>query len=185
MGAVAEPRELPRVADRADDRAVRAFEAVYLECRLPVYRYLRTLTRSDDTATELTAATFERAIESANRLDRNRPALPWLLRIARNIAIDANRRNRPMLHLDELDTSAGTFASTLPEEAALVAERDSELRALVAALPEPQRHAIALRFAAGLTARDIGAVIGKSEEATQKLLSRALDALREAHDANR
>ena len=37
----------------------------------------------------------------------------------------------------------------------------------------------------GLTAREIGAVIGKSEEATQKVLSRALAAIREAHDVER
>ena len=49
------------------------------------------------------------------------------------------------------------------------------------ALPEPQRDALALRYSAGLTARQIGAVIGKSEEATQKLITRALSDLKEAY----
>jgi RNA polymerase sigma factor (sigma-70 family) len=49
----------------------------------------------------------------------------------------------------------------------------------VARLPEDQREAVGLRFGAGLTARQIGLVIGKSEEATQKLISRAIVRLRE------
>ena len=52
-------------------------------------------------------------------------------------------------------------------------------------LPDVQREALALRYAAGLTAREIGAVIGKSEQATQKLLSRALATLREEHRHDR
>ena len=42
-----------------------------------------------------------------------------------------------------------------------------------------QRDAIALRYAAGLTARQIAIVINKSEHATQKLISRAVVRLKE------
>jgi DNA-directed RNA polymerase specialized sigma24 family protein len=49
-------------------------------------------------------------------------------------------------------------------------------------LPADQRDAIVLRFATGLTAREIGTVLGKSEAASQKLVSRGLAALREAYD---
>jgi DNA-directed RNA polymerase specialized sigma24 family protein len=59
------------------------------------------------------------------------------------------------------------------------------LRELVRALPEPQRDALALRYSAGLTARQIGAVIGKNEEATQKLIARALSDLKEAYGHER
>ena len=57
------------------------------------------------------------------------------------------------------------------------------IRLLVADLPEVQRDALALRYGAGLTARQIGVVLGKNEAATQKLISRALARLREVtHD---
>ena len=52
---------------------------------------------------------------------------------------------------------------------------------MVAALPELQRDAVAMRYAVGLTAREIGLVIGKNEEATQKLLSRAVAQLKETY----
>ena len=55
------------------------------------------------------------------------------------------------------------------------------MRHRVAALPSDQRDAIVLRFAAGLTAGEIGAVLGKTEAASQKLVSRGLGALKEAY----
>jgi RNA polymerase sigma-70 factor (ECF subfamily) len=60
-------------------------------------------------------------------------------------------------------------------------EQLAELRSRVSKLPDTQREAIVLRYAGGLTAREIGATLGKSEAATQKLLSRALEALRETY----
>jgi RNA polymerase sigma-70 factor (ECF subfamily) len=51
----------------------------------------------------------------------------------------------------------------------------------VSKLPDAQREAIVLRYAGGLTTREIGATLGKSEAATQKMLSRALKALRETY----
>ena len=64
-------------------------------------------------------------------------------------------------------------------------ERSDELRRLVRALPDPQRDAVALRYAAGLSAKEIGRVIGKSEAASQKVIQRALVALREARHVDR
>jgi RNA polymerase sigma-70 factor (ECF subfamily) len=60
-------------------------------------------------------------------------------------------------------------------------EQLAELRSRVSKLPDAQREAIVLRYAGGLTTREIGATLGKSEAATQKMLSRALKALRETY----
>ncbi len=53
---------------------------------------------------------------------------------------------------------------------------------LVARLPADQGEALLLRYASGLTAREIGFVIGKGEDAVQKHIERGLAALREAFD---
>jgi len=171
-------------ADPASERAA-LFEALYTDHRVPVYRYLRSLTASDDEAADLTATTFEHAFVAIDRLRRDGSALAWLLRIARNAAIDRARRRRPAQALDDLREADRPVAPETPEEAYLAAERAAELRALVRALPEVQRDAIALRYAAGLSAREVGHVIGKSEAASQKLIQRALAALREGRDVGR
>ena len=166
-------------AARADPSA---FGILYERHRLAVYRYLRARTDSDDAAADLAALTFERALGA---LERFRPAgggFPaWLLRIARNAAIDAARRDRGTRSLDDLAPLAHPAADDDPEAVALRAAELDELRAHVRRLGEPAAEALALRYGAGLSAREIGAVIGKSEAATQKLLSRALEVLREAY----
>ena len=54
---------------------------------------------------------------------------------------------------------------------------------MVQDLPDIQRDAILLRFASGLSAREIAATLGRSEAATQKLLQRALARLKESYRA--
>ena len=107
--------------------------------------------------------------------------MSWLFRIARNAAIDAGRRRRDAVPLGEVSPDRMPVEERSPETEFLRAEQANELADLVRALPEAQRDAIALRYSAGLTARQIALIIGKSEEATQKLLTRAWMALREAY----
>lgn len=154
----------------------RAFAVIYERHRTPVYRYLRSRTTSDDEAGELCAVTFERALTA---IDRFRPSggglLAWLLRIARNAHIDATRRaHRHPIHRDSAREDGAADPGPGPEDQAI-------LRSLVRALPDGQRDVLQLRFSAGLTAREIGAVLGSSEEAAQKRLERALQTLKEAY----
>lgn len=177
------------LADVSDDALVArtradpsAFAILYERHRLAVCRYLRARTSSDDAAADLAALTFERALAGLDRFRPSGGGFPaWLLRIARNAAIDAARRDRGTRSLDDLAPLAQPAAADDPEAAAVRAAELDELRRHVRRLGEPAAEALALRYGAGLSAREIGAVIGKSEAATQKVLSRALEALREVY----
>ncbi len=168
------------IAARSDPAA---FGLLYARHRLAVFRYLRSRTSSEDEAAELTAVAFERALTA---MPRYRPTgggfLAWLLRIARNAAIDAGRRTSA-IPLDA-DLPDDHDANT-PEAAILASETRATLVAAVNRLPEVQREAIALRYAARLTAREIGEVLGKTDQATQKLISRALETIRESYRVDR
>lgn len=182
MAVLVADGEIP-VVDLDDEVALaartdpEAFGLLYRRHRLSVYRYLRSRTRTDEDAIDLTATAFERALVA---LPRYRPRgggfVAWLLRIARNAAIDAGRRASVMpLDTDVVDRRPGAS----PEAVAISNESRRALADALAALPEPQREAVILRYGAGLTARQIGAVLGKSDVATQKLLGRALASIRE------
>ena len=163
-----------------DDPA--AFGLLYQRHVERVFRFLRARGASEELAADLTAITFERALGHIHRYRPGEAGIaPWLLRIARNAYIDAGRR-RPTVPLD--DALAVADPGRSPEEAAIATDQRRAVLALVATLPEIQQEALALRFAAGLSSREIGEVIGRSEDATKKLLSRALAALRETarHD---
>jgi RNA polymerase sigma-70 factor, ECF subfamily len=161
---------------------VAAFAELYARHREPVFRYLRSRCRNDDDALDLTAGTFERALTAIGRYRPSGAGFPaWLLRIARNAAIDQDRRlrTRPVpVRLAEIEVES---AHGDPAAAAIASDERRRVRELVRALPEPQRDALTLRYSAGLTAREIGAVFGKGEEAVQKLITRALAELKEAY----
>jgi RNA polymerase sigma-70 factor, ECF subfamily len=161
--------ELARAA--TDDRA--AFAAIYERHRTPVYRYLRARTTTDTDAQDLTATTFERAMGA---IDRFQPVgggmVAWLIRIARNAHSDALRQQRRR-GTEVMSDGAGPAIDAADDEVIL--------RSLIDGLPSAQRDALQLRFAAGLTAREIGAVLGISEAAAQKQVERGLLALKEAY----
>lgn len=159
-----------------------ALERLYQTYRPPIFRYLRTRCDSEDDAADLTSDTFERAFRGLGTYRPEGSPISWLLRIARNAAVDAARRRRSTVPLGDVPSERHPLDERSPEASFLAAERVAELRNLVRRLPGPQREAIALRYASGLTAREIATVIGKSEAATQKLLTRALVALKEAYD---
>ncbi len=161
-----------------------AFGDLYELHRDAVFRFVRRLAANDEVAAELTAVAFARAFQAFPSFDpRSGRFLQWVIRIARSAAVDAHRRGRPWLYLSALLPTAHPLASDDPEREVVERERRDTLAHALARLPLPQREAIALRYGAGLTAREIGEVVGKKEEATQKLLRRALSRLKEDLDA--
>lgn len=161
-----------------------AFGILYERHRLAVFRYLCTRTANEDDAADLTAVAFEKALVA---MPRYQPAgggfLAWVLRIARNAAIDAGRRATTVPLQDEAPPDLGS--TNAPEAHLLAAESRAALADAVTRLPEVQREAIVLRYGARLTAREIAAVIGKSEAASQKLLTRAIATIRETYRVER
>jgi RNA polymerase sigma-70 factor (ECF subfamily) len=161
------------------------FETLYREHASHVFRYLRSRGLSEDEAADLVADTFERALrKGAGFRAREGGVRAWLFTIARNEATDRGRaRARSERIRARVRHEMGSVPS--PEEHVVRADAAAEVRQRVERLPEAQREAIRLRYAAGLTAREIGRVLGKSEAATQKLIARALHVLREDYPDGR
>ena len=169
--------ELGVVGTDPDRLVPSSFAPMYAAHRLSVYRYLRAKTSNDEEALDLTAVTFERAFAHHRRFRRRDGGVhAWLLRIARNAAIDATRRRRPTIDIASADVHLGRRAVEVDR----LAQQSTEVLDLVARLPDDQRDALLLRYAGGLTSREIGIVIGKRESAVQKQIERGLAALREA-----
>jgi len=164
------PDDAQLVADAILDRS--RFATIYERYRLPVYRYLRALGLDDDSAADLAATTFERALRSLRSYRGSGGGLgAWLLRIARNTYLNDRRRSTQLTSLDEVSEIPS------PGDGGQLA---AELTQSLARLPAPTRDAIALRYTAGLTSAEIGRVLGKSPDAVQKLIERGLDTLKEA-----
>ena len=137
-----------------------------------VLRYLRTAAPGAE-AEDLAAETFSRAWRAWSRF-RGTPveARAWLLRIARNAAIDAGRR-RGGVRLVPIDDHHPADRQGPDAEAV---DRIL-LRNALAQLNREDRHLLALR-AAGLSHAEIGALVGKSEAAAKMAWHRAAERLR-------
>lgn len=159
------------------------FEESYLRLRDPLFHYMRRFTDDVEEAADLTARTFERALAKSSSYRGGRDEFAaWLFRIGRSQAIDATRRRRPHRPLELVRPEQHPLSNEgRPEHELLRSETNRELTEHLRQLPPVQQECLALRYGAGLTAREIGTVIGKSEAATQKLISRALARLRESY----
>jgi RNA polymerase sigma-70 factor, ECF subfamily len=175
-----------RPADEEEARLVRAaqelpgaFEVLYERHVDRIYRYLELRVGTADAA-DLTQQVFLKAFASLHRYKgRGLPFAAWLFRIARNLATDHHRSSHRIP--DELLPAIIQIESSSPEESVLRTEMLGRLRSLLRELSVEKRELLAMRFGAGLTSREIGAVLGKSEAAVKKQLTRILQNIKEKY----
>lgn len=158
-----------------------SFVAFY-EMALPrIYGYLLARCGGDPAvAEELTQQTFVGAVRERSRFEGRASAMTWLTAIARHKLADHYRREsreeRRRLRIigQELANDPEARAwDALDEHAAIVSA--------LATLPALQRAVLVLRFADGLSMREVGRAVGKSESAVESLMKRARDGFKRAY----
>jgi RNA polymerase sigma-70 factor (ECF subfamily) len=171
--------------DAAIDRLVQeaqagdawAFGRLFDHYHQPVYRFVATRVRRPSDAEDLTQLVFVKALEALPRYEaRGVPFGGWLFRLARNAVIDFVRTSHEHADLAKSGDRAAHDAG--PDELAVIRQEIDAVGAALARLTEDQRDAIALRFFAGLSAREAAEVMGKQEGTVRGLQFRALAALR-------
>lgn len=127
-------------------------------------------------AEDLLGETFLRVYQNRAQYRNGSGFVPWLFAIARNLAIGEMRRRgvRDRAREKLLRESPTTVEAWAPERTE-VCER---VRAALAQLPEDQRSALVLKEYMELEYRQIGQVLGCSEEAARARAYRARAALR-------
>ena len=163
-----------------------------------VYRLALVRCRTAQDAEDVASETFVRAITHLGGYRfQSETLLPWLLKIAANLAADFGRKaaqqQTQFVSLDRetsasggSDTSGGirsyleNAAGNGPDPHTLAAQRETQalLRAAVRALPPDQSEAVLLRFGADLSLKEIAQSMNKTEGAIKSLLHRALVSLR-------
>lgn len=158
-----------------------AFAPLYERYFPRIYAYCLRRVGSNEEAEDLTSLVFTRALTSIGSY-RGGSVVAWLFRIAHNAVANHLRDRRPQLPLD----TASHPVSGEDLSAGIVRDEEQEhLARLLAALPDDQREILVLRLVGELTAREIGAVIGKREGAVRVALHRIVRRLRAVyHQAN-
>ncbi|HXR13458.1 MAG TPA: sigma-70 family RNA polymerase sigma factor [Solirubrobacteraceae bacterium] len=156
---------------RAKDGDREAIRYLYVRYANNIYSYVASLLRNHHEAEDVTQQVFAKLPDSLQRYeDRGAPFLSWLVRLARNAAIDQMRSQRAVPVAEPVLTEASDDGATR--------DRREILRAALAGLPEDQREIIVLRHVGGLAPAEIAARLGRSESAVNGLHHRGRRALR-------
>jgi RNA polymerase sigma-70 factor (ECF subfamily) len=154
-----------------------AFGGLFDHFHGPIYRYIASRVQRPSDAEDLTQLVFVKALEALPRYEsRGVPFGGWLFRLARNCIIDFVRTRHEHVELDAVGERQGPGAG--PDEIAVEREDMDAVGAAMAALTDEQRETIALRFFAGLSAREAAEAMGKQEGTIRGLQFRAIAALR-------
>ena len=156
-----------------------AFRRWYEDAVGRVYAYLYARCGGDvGLAEELTQQTFIQAIERRTSYEGRASAVTWLCTIARNKLTDHYRRvdREERRHLRLVIGEITAARAHAP--ASHLEDRDVIITALGELAPL-QRAAIVLCYFDGLSVREAATTLGRSESATESLLSRARERLRQ------
>jgi RNA polymerase sigma-70 factor (ECF subfamily) len=153
-------------AKEGDRDAVRYLYVVYSH---NIYGYVRSIVHDEHEAEDVTQHVFAKLMTAIVKYDdRGIPFFAWLLRMARNLAIDHLRANRMMPTENVLD----------PDTSATIDLDQAEtVREALATLSNEQRQVVLMRHVIGLTPGEIADRMGRTEGSVHGLHHRGRRAL--------
>jgi RNA polymerase sigma-70 factor, ECF subfamily len=133
-----------------------ALRFLYVRYADNLYGYVRSIVRDEHAAEDITQDLFAKLPSALARYEpRSVPFAAWILRVARNLALDHLRALRavPCEEVRAVEPYADDFS----------VERSRALRDALDALPRDQREVLILRHVAGMTPGEIARSLGKTE----------------------
>lgn len=163
-------RTVSLVVRRAQQGDRDALRFLYVRYADNVRGYVRSIVHDDHQADDITQVVFAKLITVIVKYDeRAVPFFGWLLRVARNAAIDHMRSSRM--------TPVADVHGTEDADADDDIDRRESLEAALATLPEKQRSVLLLRHLVGLSPSEIATLLGCSESSVHGLHHRGRRAM--------
>jgi RNA polymerase sigma-70 factor (ECF subfamily) len=158
-----------RRAQEGDREALGFLYARYAD---NVYGYVRSIVHDSHEAEDVTQQVFAKLIRVIGKYEeQDVPFFAWVLRVARNLAVDHLRRQRA-IPVEEVRTTSE------PSEDLVGGERNTDLQGALAELPKDQCEVLVLRHVAGLSPSEIARMTGRSEGSIHGLHHRGRTALK-------
>lgn len=154
-------------------------EELYKEYSKVVYNYLLTLTNSVEITEDLTQETFYSAVKNINKFKKQSSVKTWLCKIAQNKWIDYCKKVQKSNEISISDLNQDNLLTDSFEYEYLSKEQLLDIHKRIYDLEEKTKEIIYLRICTNLTFKEIGTIIGKSEEWTRTTFYRAKIKLKE------
>jgi RNA polymerase sigma-70 factor (ECF subfamily) len=167
-------RAVARAVARAKQGDREALRFLYVRYADHIYGYVDSIVRDEYDAEDITQHVFAKLMTILPKYEpRDVPFSAWILRVARNVALDHIRQRRaiPCEEIGERDHRS---------EDVLCRHRSLGLRDALAKLPENQRQVVVMRHLVGLTPAEIADRLGRTETSVHGLHRRGRGALRTA-----
>ena len=148
---------------------------IYRRHAQTVYKFLLSQTHDPDLAEELTKETFYQAVRSIGRFDGGCKVSVWLCQIAKHVWYQYLRRHKRESPMPEAAPEAPTPSA---EEGLLEREGKLDLLRQIHDLGTDAREVVYLRAFGGLTFREIGDVMGRTETWARVTFYRTKEKLR-------
>ena len=152
---------------------MQTMDEIYQEYAQTVYRYLLSRTHDPDVAEELTQETFCQAVRTIGRYDESCKISTWLCAIAKNL-LRAYLRKHPVS--ESLENH--TLTSESAENDVLGTLGKIDLIKRLHACPEPFREILYLRIFGDLSFKEIGEIMGQTENWARVTFYRGKEKLR-------
>jgi RNA polymerase sigma-70 factor, ECF subfamily len=144
---------------------------LYVRYAADVLRFVNGLVRDHHEAEDITQNVFAKLMKAIGKYEeRAVPFDAWILRVARNAALDHLRAKRAIPTEEVRLTDTGRAQTAL--------DRGRALREALEALPEDQREVLVLRHIVGLSPVEIADTLDKSESSVHGLHHRGRRSLR-------
>ena len=157
-------------------------EEIYKEYSKIVYNYLLSLTCNSELAEELMQETFYNAVKNINKFRNESSIKTWLCKIAKNKWIDYLKsydtsKNLPIDEIEEKFLLVNSFEEDFSNKETVI-----DLYQKIHRLDGKTREVIYLRIRADLSFKEIGLIMGESENWARVTFYRAKVKLKEDFD---
>ncbi len=166
-----------------------AFELLLRRHRAPLFTFLLRMLGDRERAEDLAQETFLRIVKGAAAWQQRARFQTWLYTIARNLCVDASRRER-FRRADSLDQQGPDDEPAMvesvpgreidPARGAESAKLRPVLQKALLAQPAEQREVFILREQAGVPFKEIAGMVGVNENTVKSRMRYALEGLRKA-----
>ena len=166
-----------------------AFELLLRRHRAPLFSFLSRMLGDRERAEDLAQEAFLRIVKGAQAWEHRARFQTWLFTIARNLCVDASRRDR-FRRADSLDAQGPDDEPAMvdsvpgreidPARGAESARLRPLLQKALLSLPAEQREVFILREQAGVPFKEIAEMIGVNENTVKSRMRYALEGLRKA-----
>lgn len=158
---------------------MQSMDEIYQRYARMVYKFLLAKTHSEQLAEELTQETFYQAVRSIDRYDESCKLSTWLCAIAKYQLAAYLRKHPVQESIDQVATGGQSM-----EEKLISAEYRVELMKKLHLCPDPFREIMYLRIFGGLSFKEIGEIMGRTENWARVNYYRGKERLRKEIEDN-